>query len=136
MRLSAFAAALLLASPCAWSAPDVIDRIDLDAAPVIRLRLTAPVHHVRHYPAERGDVVMVVLETRAPRALGDVPIPDEVRRSRGKGAIPPFTVRASVGAACSAVLGAICLTLRFERAVRYRVGQGEDARSLRIELLP
>lgn len=136
MRARVAAVALLLAAPGAWAAPDIIDRIDVDAAPAIRLQLTAPVHYVRHYPAERGDAVVVVLETRSPGAFGELPIPDEVKRSRGKGSVPSFTVRASVGAACSPTVGAVCLTVRFERTVRYRVGQGEDARSLRIELLP
>jgi hypothetical protein len=136
MPMRALAAFLLLASPLASATPDIVERIDLEEAPVIRLRLTAPVHYVRHYPAEQGEAAIVILETRAPEAFGDLPIPDEVKFSPGKGAVPPFSVRSSLGAACTAARGALCLTVRFERPVRYRIGQGEDARSVRVEVLP
>lgn len=131
--------ALLALAGALPASADVIDDISIEpaeAAATIRLRLTGPVRYLRHYPLERGEVVVVVLEALTPEAFGAMPPIEEVKRAPGHPRVPPFTARVSMDPACSPAANPLCITLRFERRVRYRISLGEDRRSLRVDLLP
>jgi hypothetical protein len=104
-----------------------------DDTATIRLRLTGPVHYVRHAPAEAGEIVVVYLEALAPESFV-VSVVDEVKRSPKGAPVPQFTVRARVGQACSPAANPVCLTIQFRHPVRYRVRLGEDRRSVVLEL--
>ena len=140
LRLALLAAAALAA---ALAAPHVrseaIDAIAIEpreAGPAIRLRLAGPVRYLRHFPAERGEIVVVMLEALAPEAFGAAPPVEEVKRSRGAVDVPAFTARVSRDPACSSAARPLCIILAFEAPVRYRIRLGADRRSLLVELLP
>jgi len=125
----------LLVAPCA--AAEVLDRITVgqyDGGTTIDVRLTGAVHYIRHYPAEAGQIVVVELEALEPEAFAGEPGIDDVKRAPKDAPPPHFTVRATVGQACSHAANPVCLTIRFERPVRYRVRLGEDRRSVVLEL--
>lgn len=105
-----------------------------DATATIRLRLIGPVHYVRHAPAGPGEILVVYLEALAPETFAGRLGPDEVKRSPKGAPVPPFTVRVTFGPECSPAANPVCLTIRFERPVRYRVRLGEDRRSVLLEL--
>ncbi len=140
MRVAQRLLAVCLAAAAALaSAAEVIDDLAYergDAGPVLRIRLAAPVNYVRHYPAESGRILVVVLDAADPDALGDAPPVDEVRRVRpGEGA-PSVEVRVTRGERCGASAHPLCLALSFGRPVRYRLRLGEDHRSVVIEVTP
>ena len=117
---------------------DVIDEIAVvrhDSIASIELRLTGPVRYLRHYPAERGEAVVVILEAPTPETFDETSPIDEVKRSPKNAGVPRFTVRVSLNRACSPAPNPVCLTLGFERAVRYRVHLGKDRRVVVVDLL-
>ena len=132
---SLFLAAMVAAGP---ARAGVIDDIAIESrgeTPKIKLRLTGPVRYLRHFPADQGEIVVVMLEALAPEAFGPVPPAEEVRRSRAAGRVPAFTVRVSRDPACSTAARPLCLIVAFEAPVRYRVRTGRDGRSVLVELL-
>lgn len=136
--LAALLAGALLGAPGAFA--EVVDDIAIDqrdTATQIRLRLTVPVRYVRHAPAERGQLVVVVLEALAAERVGPIPPVEEVKRARGTGRVPPFTARVTMDPTCNpATARPLCLVLRFEQPVRYRIGLGPDRRSIVVDVLP
>jgi hypothetical protein len=128
-------AGALLGAPPAFA--DVLDDVSVarqDATATIRLRLTGPVHYVRHAPAERGEILVVELEALAPEFFAGWLGPDEVKRSAKGVPTPPFSVRVTLGPECSPAPNPVCLTIRFARPVSYRVRLGEDRRSVVLEV--
>ena len=132
--LAAFGAAVLLQTASARAA--VIDEIAVergDAAPRVRLRLTGPVHYIRDYASQNGELLNVQLEALAPLAPGGPVFPDEVKRFPGDGPIPSFTVRISLDPKCEPVPNPVCILIQYDRPVPSRVRLGEDRRSLLLE---
>jgi hypothetical protein len=134
-------AALLLAGLiyAAPAAAEVIDAITLeprDGSIRIGLHLTGPVRYLRHAPIERGEMVVVLLEALQPEAFDPRPQVEEVKRGPPSKLVPRFTARVSFDPACSPSARPLCITLRFEQPVRYRVRLGPDRRSVLVELLP
>ena len=117
---------------------DVIDEIALarhDDVASIELRLTGPVRYLQHYPAERGEAVVIVLEAPTPDTFGETPPVDEVKKGPRGERVPRFTVRVSLNQACSPAPNPVCITVGFERPVRYRVHLGRDRRVIVVDLL-
>ena len=139
IALGLVAALLFFALPGAQPAlAEVIDEIAIDqtdAGAKIRLRLTVPVRYLRHSPPERGQLVVVALEALAPEPLGPISPIGEVKRARGVERVPPFTVRVSTDPTCAPAARPLCLVLRFERPVRYRIHFGRDRQTIVVELL-
>ena len=129
--------ALLGARP---GAAEVVDRIAIerrDTGARIHLLLTVPVRYVRHSPPERGQLVVVVLEALPSEGVRPISPIEEVKRARGKEGVPRFTVRVSLDPTCNpATPRPVCLVLRFERPVRYRIALGPDSRSIVVDVLP
>jgi hypothetical protein len=133
--LAAVLASALLGAPAAFA--EVVDDIAIDQTARIQLRLTVPVRYVRHSPPERGQLVVVVLEALAAEPLGPISPIEEVKRTRETGRVPRFTVRVSMDPTCNPTSPRpLCLVLRFERPVRYRIGLGPDSRSIVVDVLP
>jgi hypothetical protein len=125
-----------MAHPARAEVIDEIAVVHRDSIASIELRLTGPVRYLRHYPAELGEAVVVILEAPTPETF-DVTSPlDEVKRGPKNSGAPRFTVRVSLKRACSPAPNPVCLTLAFERPVRYRVRLGEDRRVVVVDLLP
>jgi hypothetical protein len=133
--MAGLAAGLVLARPAQAEVIDEIAIVRHDGIASIELRLTGPVRYLRHYPAERGEAVVVILEAPTPGTFGASPAIDEVKRSPKSGAVPGFTARVSLNQACSPALNPVCITLGFERPVRFRVHPGKDRRVVVIDLL-
>lgn len=140
MKKDFFPIAFLFVAAMVGVAPanaEVIDDIAIESrgeTSKIKLRLTGPVRYLRHFPAEQGEIVVVMLEALAPEAFGPVPPVEEVRRSRAAGRVPAFTARVSRDPACSAAARPLCIILAFEAPVRYRIRTGRDGRSVLVEV--
>ena len=137
LRLAALVFAVLTCP--APAAAEVIDAITLEPREGhirIGLHLTGPVRYLRHAPAERGEMVVVLLEALAPEAFDPRPQVEEVKRGPASNLVPPFTARVSFDLACSPSARPLCIMLRFDQPVRYRVRLGPDRRSVLVELLP
>ncbi len=93
---AALCAAMLLARPASAEVIDEIAVVHRNGGASIELRLTGPARYVRHYPAERGEAVVIILEAPTPDTFGETPAIDEVRRGPKDGRVPRFTVRASL----------------------------------------
>jgi hypothetical protein len=117
---------------------EVIDDIAIEQLATgttrIHLRLTGPVGYVRDYASAGGETVNVYLQALAPGDFSGSPPADEVKQAPKQPGAPRFTVRVSVDPRCDAAPNPICMTIRFERAVRSRVRLGEDRRSLLLDL--
>ena len=112
---------------------EVIDDIvfeQSDSTLQVRLRFTGPVHYLRQAVSADGVVANVYLQAIEPETFGRPSAIDEVKRSPGRAAVPPFTARVRRDPACDAAPNPVCIFIRFERAARYRVRLGEDRRSL------
>lgn len=136
MVIGGLFASLALARP---AHAEVIDQIAIahhNGIASIELRLTGPVRYLQHYPAERGEAVVIVLEAPTPNTFGETPAIDEVRRGPTNGNVPRFTARVSLNQACSPAPNPVCITMSFERPVRYRVHLGKNRRELVVDLLP
>lgn len=121
----------------ATAAAEVIDDIAIErhgSAARIRLRLTAPVHYIRHYASANGHAVNVYLQALAPPAFGEGMIPDEVKSSPKSALVPEFAVRVSLDPRCEPVPNPVCIVIQFARAIRFELRLGEDRRSLILEL--
>ena len=129
-------AGLIYAAPAAAEVIDAITLEPREGHTWIGLHLTGPVRYLRHVPVERGEIVVVMLEALAPEAFDPRPQVEEVRRGPASKLAPRFTARVSFDPACSPSARPLCITLRFERPVRYRVRLGPDRRSVLVELLP
>jgi hypothetical protein len=134
---AALAAIALAASWCGQPAlAEVIDDIAIEqvgSAVRVRVRLTGPVHYLRHAVSGDGEVASVYLQALEPEAFGRPSAIDEVRRSPGSAVVPPFSVRVRLDPRCEAAPNPVCMFIRFERATRYRVRLGEDRRSLLLD---
>jgi hypothetical protein len=128
-----FLVALLHAAP---AAAEVIDQIVIEgqgSAAKVRVRLTGPVHYLRDYVSNEGEIVNVYLRAMAPQVFGDTSVPDEVKRFRGNGVVPGFTARVTLDPRCDQVLNPVCIVIQFERPARCRIRLGEDRRSLLLD---
>jgi hypothetical protein len=117
---------------------EVIDDIALerlDSAVRVRLRFTGPVHYLRQAQSGDGMVASVYLTALEPEAFGAAPAIDEVKHSPGGASVPAFTVRVRLDPRCDPAPNPVCLFIRFERAVRYKVRLGEDRRSLLLDFV-
>jgi len=125
--------ALLQATPAAG---EIIDEIAIerhDSMARARLRLTTPVHYIRDYISKEGKIVIVYLQALAPQAIGDRPVPDEVKRSPRNALVPRFTVRVNRDPRCEPAPNPVCMVIQFDRSVRCQIRLGEDRRSLLLD---
>jgi len=129
-------AALLRATPAIGEVVDEITIERHDSAARVRLRLTVPVHYLRHAVSADGAAASIYLQALAPASFAGKPFPDEVKHSRANAAIPGFTVRVNLDPRCEPAPNPICIVVRFERAVRYEIRLGEDRRSLLLDFPP
>lgn len=134
---STFAGAAL----CLWAAQvgaQLLDDIDVRSergVAEMRLQFTAPVRYIKHFPAERGEIVKIYLQvfqmdpSEERRA-------HEYKHAHTVSPVPPFRVLYSTARSCFAVPDPLCLDIQFSEPVTYRVRQGEDGRSIILTLLP
>lgn len=100
----------------------------------MRLHFTAPIRYIKHFPAERGELLKIYLqvfqmdpaEERTAR---------EYKHAHTVSPVPPFRVLYTTARNCYAVPDPLCLDIQFSEPVTYRIRQGEDGRSIVLTLL-
>jgi hypothetical protein len=135
-RYVALAGLLVALMRAASAAGEVIDDIAIerhDSMARVRLRLTGPVHYVRHTISAGGQIANIHLQALAPEPFDGKPVADEVKHSRESASVPGFTVRVRLDPRCDPAPNPICIVVRFERAIRYEIRLGEDRRSLLLD---
>lgn len=133
------AAALLSAALLAGAAQaDVLEDMETrtdQGVGEIRLVFSVPVRYLKHFPADRGELLKVYLQT-----VGlDEPRGDELRgykRSPALALVPSYSVTYTTARNCYAAREPLCLDIQFSRPVSYRLRPGEDGHSLLIHILP
>lgn len=128
------ACALTCASASAQLLDDVEVRSDQGVAE-IRLQFTVPVRYIKHFPAERGEIVKLYLQVLSLEGVDEAEL-QEFKRTPSIALVPPFTVVYSTVRNCHAVRDPLCLDIQFNKPVRFSVHQGEDGRSILLHVLP
>lgn len=120
------------------AAAELIDDIEVhtvQGVAEIRLQFTVPVRYIKHFPAERGELIKLYLQTvgledneeiNAREYAHTPPIP----------LAPPFHVIYTTARTCLAVQDPLCLDIRFSQPVRFRIRPGNDGRSILLTVLP
>jgi len=125
----------LLAAQAGAQLLDDIDVRSERGVAEMRLQFTAPVRYIKHFPAERGEIVKIYLQ------VFQMDPSEERREHEYKHAhtispVPPFRVLYTTARNCFAVPDPLCLDIQFSEPVTYRIRQGEDGRSIILTLLP
>jgi len=100
----------------------------------IRLQFTVPVRYIKHFPAERGELIKLYLQVLS---LDGTEERDrqEYKRTPSIPHVPPFTVMYSTVRSCLSVRDPLCLDIQFSKPVRFKIRQGEDGRSILLHVL-
>jgi hypothetical protein len=125
----------VLSGPVSAQLLDDIDvRTDQGVAE-IRLRFTAPVRYIKHFPAERGELIKLYLQVLSLEVREERDT-QEYKRTPSIPLVPPFTVVYSTARSCFAVRDPLCLDIQFNKPVRFNIRQGADGRSILLFVLP
>ena len=100
----------------------------------IRLHFTAPVRYIKHFPAERGELIKLYLQVLSLDGTEEMPL-QEYKRTPSIPLVPSYTVMYSTARTCLAVRDPLCLDIQFSKPVRFRIRQGEDGRSILLHVL-
>lgn len=100
----------------------------------IRLHFTAPVRYIKHFPAERGELIKLYLQVLSLDGTEEMPL-QEYKRTPSIPHVPPYTVLYSTARTCLAVRDPLCLDIQFSKPVQFRIRQGEDGRSILLHVL-
>jgi len=101
----------------------------------IRLKFTAPVRYIKHFPVERGEIIKLYLQILSLDVTEERDL-QEYKRTPSIPLLPPFKVIYSTVRSCLAVRDPLCLDIQFNKPVRFNVRQGEDGRSILLYVLP
>lgn len=101
----------------------------------IRLQFTVPVRYIKHFPAERGELIKLYLQVLSLDGIEERDL-QEYKRTPSIPLVPPFTVMYSTVRTCHSVRDPLCLDIQFNKPVRFNVRQGEDGRSILLHVLP
>jgi hypothetical protein len=101
----------------------------------IRLQFTVPVRYIKHFPAERGELIKLYLQVLSLDGTEETDM-QEYKRTPSIQRMPPFTVMYSTVRTCHSVRDPLCLDIQFNKPVRFNVRQGVDGRSILLHVLP
>jgi hypothetical protein len=101
----------------------------------IRLQFTVPVRYIKHFPAERGELIKLYLQVLSLDGTEERDM-QEYKRTPSIPLVPPFTVMYSTVRTCLSVRDPLCLDIQFSKPVRFSIHQGEDGRSILLHVLP
>ena len=101
----------------------------------IRLQFNVPVRYIKHFPAERGELVKLYLQVLSLEGVEEAEL-QEFKRTPSLALVPPFKVMYSTARNCHAVRDPICLDIQFNKVVQFNVQQGKDGRSILLHVLP
>lgn len=136
-QLTQLLAGLLCLSALVASA-QLLDDVDVrseQGVAEMRLRFTAPVRYIKHFPAERGELLKIYLQVFQ-MDPAEERTAQEYKHARTVSPVPPFRVMYTTARNCFAVPDPLCLDIQFNQPVTYRVRQGDDGRSIVLTLLP
>lgn len=126
------AAALLLCALGAHAQNPLLDEVGVrieGSTAKVRIRFTAPVSYLWHFPLEHGELVLIFF--RVITVDGDeISLRDEVRRVHATGELPGFTVTYVHPPSHDVVRDPLSVLIQFDRPVSYKVSEGKDKRSL------
>jgi len=129
---------LVLVSLVAPVRAQLLDDIDVQSergVAEMRLHFTAPVRYIKHFPAERGEILKIYLQVFQ-MDPSEERTAHEYKHASTVSPVPPFRVIYTTARNCFAVPDPLCLDIQFSETVAYRIRQGEDGRSIVITLLP
>ena len=134
--------AMLLCAGLAMRVPlagaQLIDDIEVSrdqGVTEFRLQFNMPIHYIKHFPPERGELLKVYLQAVVRDGLEPVDLQAYTRTPQVPG-VPPFTLTYTTVRNCYAVLDPVCLDIQFSKPAAYRIRPGEDGRSLILVVLP
>lgn len=120
------------------SSAQLIDDIEartVQGVAEIRLQFTVPVRYIKHFPAERGELIKLYLQTVGLDDREEV-YPREYVHTPSIALAPPFRVIYTTARTCFAIQEPLCLDIQFSQPVRFRVRPGNDGRSILLTVLP
>jgi len=123
--------------PLAASA-ELIDDIEahtVQGVAEIRLQFTVPVRYINHFPADRGEIIKLYLQTVGLEDSEEI-YPREYAHTPLIPLAPPFHVIYTTTRTCFAVQDPLCLDIQFNKPVRFRIRPGNDGRSILLTILP
>lgn len=123
---------------CASAGAQLLDDVEVrsdQGVTEIRLRFAMPVRYIKHFPAERGELIKLYLQVLSLDGTEERGM-QEYKRTPSIPHVPPFTVMYSTVRTCLSVRDPLCLDIQFNKAVRFNVRQGEDGRSILLHVLP
>ncbi len=129
------AVACLFALPL-WAQTPLLDSVtthDVKDGMEIRIRFTAPVRYLRHFPARQGELLQIYFQVTALDGQ-DLSAREEVRRVRAKHGLPGFTVSYVPPLSRDATREPLSVLLQFDRPLTYQVHEGRDKRSLYVRV--
>jgi hypothetical protein len=114
---------------------DDIDARSDQGVTEVRLHFTAPVRYIKHFPAERGDLIKLYLQVLTLEGTKEGG-PYVYKHTPSIPQIPPFTVMYSTVRTCLTERNPLCIDIAFNKPVRFNIRQGEDGRSILLYVLP
>jgi len=122
---------------CAPAEAQLLDDIEVrsdQGVAEIRLQFSVPVRYIKHFPAERGELIKLYLQVLSLDGMEERDM-QEYKRTPSIPLVPAFTVMYSTVRTCLSVRDPLCLDIQFSKPVRFRVRQGEDGRSILLHVL-
>lgn len=135
LRLLVAAALAALASNAGAQLIDDIEARTDQGVTEVRLQFNMPVRYVRHFPADRGDLVKLYLQALTLEGLEEIDR-TAYKRTPAVPQLPPFKVLYTTVRNCFAVRDPVCLDIQFSQPVRFTIHQGDDGRSILLHILP
>lgn len=123
------------AAPAAAQLIDDIEAHTDQGVTEIRLQFSVPVRYVKHFPAERGELVKLYLQALAVGGIDEIEL-ETYKRTRSEPLAPPFKVFYTTVRNCFAVPDPVCLDIQFNQPARYTIRAGDDGRSILLHVLP
>ena len=120
------------------SSAQLIDDIEVhtvQGVAEIRLQFTVPVRYIKHFPAERGELIKLYLQTVGLEDSEEI-FPREYAHTPPIPLASPFHVIYTTARTCFAVQDPLCLDIQFSQPVRFRIRPGNDGRSILLTILP
>jgi hypothetical protein len=114
---------------------DYIDAQTVQGVAEIRLQFTVPIHYIKHFPADQGELIKLYLQTVGLEDREDI-YPHEYVHTPPIPLAAPLHVVYTTARTCFAVPDPLCLDIRFSQPVRFRVRPGNDGRSILLTILP
>ena len=99
----------------------------------VRIRFTAQVRYLRHFPLEHGELVQIFFRVITVDGA-EISLREEVRRVRATATLPGFTVTYMPPPSHDVLRDPLSVLIQFDRPVSYKVSEGKEKRSLYLTI--